>query len=99
MAGQQQGLQLLQQQQQQQQPNQRQGPIITVFGDVKNHVIPWSLDLTLAKALVAAEYIGPTDPTEIVIVRAGQGTAYDPTKLLEGEDVMLEPNDVVTIRR
>src|SRR4051812_35715807 len=51
---------------------QAQGPTVQVVGDVKSHVIPWTDELTLAKALVAAEYQGFGDPSSINVVRNGQ---------------------------
>lgn len=74
------------------------GPSVTVVGNVNNGTIPWTEDLTLAKAIVAARYNGKTDPTEIVIVRNGRGTQVDPKKLLAGEDVPLMNHDIVSIR-
>ena len=78
---------------------QPQVPGVTVLGEVKNHAIPWTEDLTLAKAIIAAGYSGRTDPTDIVIIRDGKGTQVNPQKLLGGEDVPLQAGDVVTIRR
>jgi len=75
------------------------GPTVTVVGEVRNPTIPWTNDMTLAKALVAADYYGHTDPREILIERNGQATSYDPKKLLGGEDVPLKPKDVIEIRR
>jgi protein involved in polysaccharide export with SLBB domain len=71
---------------------------VTVAGDVQNTLIPWTADLTVAKAIVAAGYKGKTDPTNIVIVRNGKGIQVDPQKLLSGQDVPLLPQDVVAIR-
>lgn len=73
------------------------GPTVTVIGEVKNQRIPWTSELTLAKAVVAAEYFGSKDPGEIVIVRQGKAMRYDPKKLLEGEDVPLEPQDLIQL--
>jgi hypothetical protein len=73
------------------------GPTVTVLGEVRNAQVRWTADLTLAKAVVAAEYYGKTDPTEIVIQREGQEIRYDPKKLLGGEDVQLQPNDVIEL--
>ena len=92
LAGQRQALEIVQQ-------AQARGPSITVLGEVRNSIVPWTSDLTLAKALVAADYRGATDPIEILIERQGKATSYDPKKLLTGEDVPLQPNDVVQIRR
>src|SRR5579883_799514 len=76
---------------------QLQGPTVTVLGEVRNALVRWTLDLTLAKALVQAEYYGKTDPTQIVIQRDGKEIVYDPKKLLDGDDVPLQPNDVIQV--
>jgi len=60
--------------------------------------VPWTDELTLAKALHAAEYFGDKDPTEILIVRSGKAIRYDPKKLLEGEDMPLEPQDLIQLK-
>jgi len=73
------------------------GQTVTVIGEVKNPRIPWTSELTLAKAVVAAEYFGTKDPSEIVIVRQGKAMRYDPKKLLAGEDVPLEPQDLIQL--
>src|SRR2546423_989961 len=73
-AGQRQTLQMLQQ-------SQLRGPSVTVVGEVSNPMIPWTADLTLAKAIVAANYRGTADPNEILIVRQGKGSSYDPKQL------------------
>jgi hypothetical protein len=74
-------------------------PSITVIGQVRNQRVPWTAELTLAKAVVAAEYFGDKDPTEILIVRNGKAIRCDPKKLLEGEDVPLEPQDLVELKQ
>src|SRR5208283_4470576 len=51
--------------QMQQYQTQGQGPCVTVNGEVHNHVVPWIQGLTLAKALLAADYYGTTDPGQI----------------------------------
>ena len=76
---------------------QNRGPSVTLVGSVKNPVLPWTLDLSLAKALVAGGYYG-TEPAEIVILREGQQIQVDPATLLKGEDVPLQPRDVVEIK-
>src|SRR5258708_1516368 len=91
VAGQRQALQIVQQ-------AQLRGPTITVVGEVNNPTIPWTTDLTLAKALIAADYRGSSDPTEILIARQGKAISYDPKKLLHGEDVPLQPNDIIQIK-
>ncbi len=76
---------------------QNRGPSVTLVGNVKNRVLPWTLDLSLSKALLAAEYYG-TEPAEIVILRDGQQMQVDPATLLKGEDVPLQPRDVIEIK-
>jgi hypothetical protein len=91
LAGQQQAAQRARQ-------TQIQGPTVTLVGEVRNPIVRWTADLTLAKAVVAAEYYGSVDPTEIVIQREGQENRYDPKNLLGGQDVQLEPNDVILLQ-
>jgi len=74
-------------------------PTVTVVGEVSNPAIPWTEDLTLAKAIIAAGYHGRRDPSQIVIVRNGQGIQVDPKTLLSGEDVPLQANDVVALKQ
>jgi hypothetical protein len=74
-----------------------QGPIVQVVGDVQTHVIPWTAELTLAKALVAARYQGIGDPSLITIVRNGESTNVNPGSLLSGKDVPLEAGDRIEI--
>src|SRR5882757_8812866 len=45
---------------------------IWMIGNVKNALIPWTEDLTLAKAIVAAEYQGTADPGQIVVRHDGE---------------------------
>jgi hypothetical protein len=78
---------------------QLQGPTVTVVGEVRNSLIHWTIDLTLAKAVVAAGFYGRTDPTEITVQRDGKEIHCDPKRLLSGEDVLLQPNDVVVLRQ
>jgi hypothetical protein len=87
-------------QQQAQQQAQAQQPSVTIRGPVKRPVVPWSEGLTLARALVLAEYYGFTDPRNILITR--QGTVYQvsPRKLLNGlEDPELEAGDIIELVR
>lgn len=77
---------------------QIEGPTVTVLGEVRNELVRWTADLTLAKALVEAEYVGRTDPTSIIIQRDGKAIPCDPRMLLTGQDVPLQPNDVIELR-
>jgi len=72
---------------------------IAVMGDVKNHTVEWVEDITLTKALVAAEYKGIRNPREIWVRRAGQRYPVNLKALLSGrEDPPLEPGDFVEIQ-
>src|SRR5712671_6017552 len=51
---------------------QPQKPSVTFIGPVKNPTIPWTHELTLAKAILAAGYIGAVEPSHIMIVRNNQ---------------------------
>jgi len=86
-------------QQQAAQQMQARGPNVTVIGEVKNTLVPWTADLTLVKAILAADYYGAGDPKQIIIVRGGEQIQVDPNQLLKGEDILLQPRDVIEIRR
>ena len=77
---------------------QNQAPTVTVQGKVRMNVVPWSEDLTLAKAIVAADYYGPTDPREILLVRRGTANRIDPKTLTDNEGPVLLPGDVIELR-
>jgi hypothetical protein len=75
-------------------------PAVWVHGQVRHPRVPWHENLTLAQALVAADYIGALNPTRINVIRQGQTYRVDPKRLLRGaEDPLLEPGDVVEIAR
>ncbi len=76
---------------------QAQGPTVTVVGQVRNGIIPWTQELTLARAIVNAGYFGTSDPHQIVIVHNGQATSIDSKQLLNGEDVPVQAGDVIQI--
>jgi len=88
MAGQQQAMARMQ---------QAQGPSVTINGEVRNHVVPWTEGLTLAKAVLAADYCGAKDPGQLLIVHNGIATHVDPKQLLSGVDIPLQPGDIVQL--
>jgi hypothetical protein len=92
LAGQQQALARVQQTQ-----LLTQGPNVTVNGEVRNRIIPWTEGLTLAKTLLAADYYGASDPGEIFIVRNGRATRIEAKQLLTGVDVPVQPGDIVQL--
>ena len=77
-----------------------QEPAVWFRGPVRNPRVPWKENLTLAQAIVAADYASQLDPTRIIIFRQGQTYRVDPRRLLRGlEDPALEPGDIVEIGR
>jgi hypothetical protein len=90
-AGQQQGLA---QAQQLQQP----GTNVTVVGPVKYTLVPWTEEMTVARAIIAAQYLATGDPRQIVILRSGQQIPVDPKALLAGEDQPLLAGDVLQLK-
>jgi len=75
---------------------QQRGPVVIVSGQVRTPFVPWTQGMTLARAIVTAEYYGP-DPRVIVIVRNGEELPVTPAQLLGGEDVPLQSGDIVKI--
>ncbi len=71
---------------------------ITMIGPVENPVIPWTQDLTLAKAIVTAMYVSAVDPTVIIIRRSNEEIQIDPARLLAGADYPLLPGDIIQFR-
>lgn len=79
------------------QRNQLQGAIVTINGLVRQSVLPWTQQMTVGTALIAADYYGP-DPTQIVIMRGGRALTVEAADLLAGRDVQLLAGDVVQIQ-
>ena len=77
---------------------QNQTPTVTFIGPVANPTVPWTQDLTLAQALISASYTGRSDPAEILLIRRGVAQRVDLKKLLAGEDIRLQPGDIVQVR-
>jgi hypothetical protein len=70
---------------------------VRVLGNVRYPEIAWTEGLTLARAIVAAEYLDRQDPRQIVVVRQRERFPVDPNLLLRGEDFPLEPGDTVEL--
>ena len=88
LAGKQQGLAM--------QPN---AASVWVVGNVKTPLIPWTEDLTLVHALIAADYQGAGDPGQIVLMRNGQPANYiSARQLLNGFDLPLRAGDRIEVR-
>jgi hypothetical protein len=71
---------------------------VTLIGAVHTPMIPWTEDLTVAKALIIAGYYGKGTPSEILLVRNGQAQRVEPEQLLAGNDVPLFAGDLIQIR-
>jgi hypothetical protein len=78
---------------------ENQAPLVTIVGNVKTPVLAWTPNLTLAQAIVLSEYQDATEPEEIFIVRRGRALRSTAEELLKGEDILLEPGDVIQLGR
>jgi len=78
---------------------QKAQPMVTVRGDVQHSQIPWTEELTLARAIVAAGLNGLINPTAFEVIRKGEASRIDARRLLRGEDFSLEAGDVIEIRQ
>ena len=72
-------------------------PSVFVQGSVKNSQVQWVDGLTVAQTIVAAEYQGITNPRTIRLVRNRQPTDIKVSDLLKGNDIPVQPNDVIII--
>jgi hypothetical protein len=72
-------------------------PVVTFAGHVNHPVIPWTEDLTLSKAILAADYTGYLRPRLIRVNRKGEITEIKTSALLDGQDMPLEAGDVVEV--
>jgi hypothetical protein len=76
----------------------KQPPEIVVQGPVRNPVVPWVENLTLAKAIVDADYTGFMNPILIRVIRNGQMIEeMKGIDLLHGRDLPLQPGDIIDI--
>jgi hypothetical protein len=76
-----------------------QGPAVWFVGNVRQPLVPWTNGLTLAQALLTANYQGQSDPGQIMVYREGQPPInVSPKELLQGSDLPLEAGDRVEIR-
>ena len=91
------------------QQGQRQGvmaaqqqlqPVVLFRGSLRHPRIPWTENMKLSHALVAADYTGTLDPRSIKVIRQGQVYSVNPKALLRGdEDPELLPGDIVEVLR
>jgi hypothetical protein len=79
---------------------ERRQPVVWVRGDVRNPRVAWSEGMTLAQAILAAQYTGNWDPRFISVTRSGEVQLVNTRRLLRGQDdPLLEPGDIVEVRR
>jgi hypothetical protein len=71
--------------------------VVTVTGPVRNSVIPWTEELTLANAIIAADYTAYLRPRFIRVTRNGESITVNPNDLLLGQDMPLLAGDVVEV--
>jgi len=72
---------------------------VTVVGDVKNRVLTWTRDLTVATAFLQADYQGLNDPRGFLVLRGNQQFRIGADELLDGKDFELEPGDILEIEQ
>ena len=72
-------------------------PVVTVTGPVHNRVIPWTDQLTLGQAYLAAEYTGYIRPRLLRVTRDGQTAEIKFSALVNGEDLPLQPGDAIQV--
>ena len=77
---------------------QRSGiEVIRVTGPFQRPVVLWRQEMTLAQVILEAGYLEPGDPNQIIIQRGPTTLPIDPAILLRGEDVPVEPRDVIHV--
>ena len=82
------------------QKQQQQAASVTVIGEVRQQTVPWTEGLTLAQALLQAQYLGRREPRQIIFSRRGESIVLQPQQLQRGAgDELMEPGDVVELRR
>jgi hypothetical protein len=73
-------------------------PEVVVRGPVRNPVVPWTEDLTLAKALLDADYTGFMNPHFIRVIRDGQMVQeLRGIDLIHGQDFPLAAGDIIDV--
>ena len=72
--------------------------MVSILGPVQITALKWTPDLTVAKTIVAAEYMPPGVPGHITIHREGMEIPVSAERLLAGEDVAVLPGDIVEVQ-
>jgi len=83
-----------------QQLQQPQATVVTVLGEVRNPVIPWTPGLTLAQAIAQAQHLGRRTPRAVVLSHGEESATLHPDFVLQnGATIQLEPGDVIELVR
>lgn len=74
-------------------------PAVSIQGNVQYQRVLWHNDLTLARALLLAQYRGAGNPFGINVVRNGRRFPINMNQFLRGQvNPLLEPGDLVEVR-
>jgi hypothetical protein len=76
-----------------------QGQGVVIVGPVQHPNVPWVEGLTLAQAIVTADYTGNRNPKIITITRQSEVISVNPRDLLGGHVVLLQPGDKISIQQ
>ena len=73
---------------------------VWVVGNVWNPLLPWTEDLSLAKAIIASAWRGSRDPSDIILRRDGSPAFhFTAGQLLQGFDIPLKAGDRIELRQ
>jgi len=75
-----------------------EGKSVTIVGPVEYSKVPWVDGLSLAQAIVTANYTGRHNPRSITIVREGQEISVSPSDLARVHAILLQPGDRVKLQ-
>jgi hypothetical protein len=79
---------------------QSQKPHVSFRGQFKNRTIPWTEGMTLAQAILEANYLANWEPYEILLTRQGTLKRIKTKRMLSGLDnPLLESGDQIEILR
>lgn len=81
----------------QQAEDRQRRQVIALTGTVRLTEIPWFEGMGVAEALLQAEYTGLTNPFRVLIYRAEKVEVLSVKALLAGEDIFLQPGDLLQV--
>jgi len=71
--------------------------VVRMVGPFQRPVVLWREEMTLAQAILDAGFLGQDAPTQILIQHGLIMERIAPARLLQGEDVPIQPGDVIHI--